>query len=130
MLRMPVSLVNICRGYDARAVISNQDTGGSIFPSWSTVLLLALESSEVIGRRIAKLAAGDRNAQHEAYLIFSEKIVASIEVWTRLASGATTSNLVERFREQVAANASRLSKEWPDEFSCLSPQNGAARRSI
>jgi hypothetical protein len=39
-----------------------------------TVQLLALESSEVIGLRIAKLARGGADAQREAHLIVSERM--------------------------------------------------------
>jgi hypothetical protein len=76
-----------------------------------TVILLALESSEVIGLRVAKLAGGGVDAQHEAHLMVSEKIDAVVEVGARLLCGATTINVISRFREQVAANAQRLSTE-------------------
>ncbi len=84
---------------------------GAIFSPWSPVLLLALESTEVIGLRVARLAGGGVDAQHEACLIVSEKIDAVIEVGARLMSGATAINVINRFREQVAANARRLSAE-------------------
>ena len=47
-----------------------------MFSPWSTVLLLALESSEVI-------AGGGVDARHEAHLIVSEKVDA---VLTAVAS--------------------------------------------
>ncbi len=76
-----------------------------MFGPWVTVSLLALESSEVIGLRVAKLARGGVDAQNEAHLLM------------RLVCGATTSDVIDRFREQVAANALRLSTErqpaWP-----------------
>src|SRR5215216_3552335 len=84
---------------------------GAIFSPWSTVLLLALESTEVIGLRVAKLAGGGVDAQHEAHLIVSEKVDAVFEISARLMFGATAIHLVNRFREQVAANAKRLSAE-------------------
>ena len=87
------------------------ERGGAIFSPWSTVLLLALESSEVIGLRVAKLAGGGVDARHEAHLIVSEKVDAVFEVSARLMSGATAVNVINRFREQVAANARRLSAE-------------------
>ena len=87
------------------------ERGGAIFSPWSTVLLLALESSEVIGLRVAKLVGGGVDAQHEAHLIVSEKVDAVFEVSAGLMSGATAINVINRFREQVAANARRLSAE-------------------
>ena len=73
--------------------------------------LLALESSEVIGLRVAKLAGGGLDAQHEAHLMVSEKIDAVVEVGARLLCGATAVNVIDRLQEQVAANAERLSTE-------------------
>lgn len=87
------------------------ERGGVILFTWSNALLLALESSEVIGLRVAKLAGGGVDAQHEAHLIVSEKVDAVFEVSARLMSGATAINVINRFREQVAANARRLSAE-------------------
>ena len=87
------------------------ERGGAILSSWSTVLLLALESSEVIGLRVAKLAGGGVDAQHGAHLIVSEKVDAVFDVSARLMSGATAINVINRFREQVAANVRRLSPE-------------------
>jgi hypothetical protein len=63
----------------------------------------------VIGLRIAKLAGGGIDAEHEAHLILSEKVGAVFELSARLATGATLIDVVDRFREQVAANARRLS---------------------
>ena len=80
-----------------------------MFGPWFIVTLLALESSEVIGLRIAKLTGGGVDAQHEAHLMVSEKIDAVVEVGVRLLCGATAVNVINRFREHVAANAERLS---------------------
>src|SRR5947207_2900594 len=85
--------------------------GAAVFSPWSTVLLLALGSSEVIGLRVAKLAGGGVGARHEAHLIVSEKVDAVFEVSARLMFGATAINVINRFREQVAANARRLSAD-------------------
>jgi len=83
--------------------------GGTIFSPWFTVVSLMLESSEVIGLRVAKLAGGGLDAQHEAHLILSEKVDALFEVTARLIYGAKIIDVIERIREQVAANARRLS---------------------
>lgn len=82
-----------------------------MFGPWLSVTLLALESSEVIGLRIVKIATGGVDAQHEAHLMISEKIDAVVELGARLLCGATAVGLISRFREQVAANARRLSNE-------------------
>lgn len=84
-----------------------------MFGPWITVSLLALESSEVIGLRIAKLARGGVDAENEAHLLVNEKIAAVFDGSMRLLCGATTSHVIDRIREQVAANALRLSTEQP-----------------
>ena len=82
-----------------------------MFGPWITVSLLALESSEVIGLRIAKLARGGVDAENEAHLLVNEKIAAAFDAGMRLMCGATSSHVIEGFREQVAANVLRLSAE-------------------
>jgi hypothetical protein len=59
----------------------------------------------------SKLAGGGVDAQREAHLIVSENVDAVFEVSARLMSGATAINVINRFREQVAANARRLFAE-------------------
>ena len=63
-----------------------------MFGPWITVVMLALESSEVIGLRVAKLAQGGSDAQNEAHLLVNEKIVAVFDAGMRLVCGATTSH--------------------------------------
>jgi hypothetical protein len=82
--------------------------GGAIFSPWFTLWSLAMESSEVIGLRVVKLAGGGVDAHREAHLIVSEKVDAIFEASARLILGATPIDVAERFREQVAANARRL----------------------
>jgi hypothetical protein len=82
-----------------------------MFGPWITVGMLALESSEVIGLRVAKLAHGGVDAENEAHLLVNEKIVAVFDLGIRLVCGATTGHVIDRVREQVAANALRLSTE-------------------
>jgi hypothetical protein len=82
-----------------------------MFGLWITVSLLALESSEVIGLRVTKLARGGVYAENEAHLLVSEKIAAVFDAGMRLVCGATSSHVIDGFREQVAANARRLSIE-------------------
>jgi hypothetical protein len=80
-----------------------------VFGPWFTVVMLALESSEVMGLRVAKLAHGGVDAENEAHLLVNEKIVAVLDAGMRLACGATSSHVIDGFRKQVAANALRLS---------------------
>jgi hypothetical protein len=82
-----------------------------MFEPWFSVTLLALESSEVIGLRVAKLAGGSVDAQHEVYLMVSEKIDAVVEAGAGLLCGGTAVYVINRYREHVAANANRLSIE-------------------
>jgi hypothetical protein len=94
---------------DLRANLQQQEM--LMFGPWISVSLLALESSEVIGLRVAKLARGGADARNEAHLLVNEKIAAVFDTSMRLACGATTSHMIDRFREQVAANVLRLSTE-------------------
>jgi hypothetical protein len=82
-----------------------------MFGPWFTATLLALESSEVVGLRIAKLAGGGVDAQHEAHLMMIEKIDAVVEIGETLLCGATAVYVTNRIRERVAANAERLAAE-------------------
>ena len=51
-----------------------------MFGPWFSVTLLALESSEVIGLSVAKLADGGVDAQHEAHLMVSERLTRSLRL--------------------------------------------------
>jgi hypothetical protein len=82
-----------------------------MFGPWITVVMLALESSEVIGLRVAKLAHGGVDAESEAHILVNEKVVAVFDAGMRLMCGATTGQVIDGFRKQVAANALRLSTE-------------------
>jgi hypothetical protein len=99
------------RNYGTKFFILFATRGDAMLAPWLNIVLLALESCEVIGLRVAKLAAGGIDAHHETRLIVSEKVGAVFEVGAGLLSGATASNVISRFREQVAANARRLSAE-------------------
>jgi hypothetical protein len=78
------------------------------FP-WFTGAMLALEACEVIRLRLAKIANSDSDADREACLMVSEKVDAILEAGASLMAGASAASIVERYREQVAANAKRLS---------------------
>ena len=87
------------------------ELGNVILSPWSPMFFLALESIEVIGLRVAKLAGGGADARREARIIVTEKVDAVFEVSARIVSGTTITDVVGRFREQVAANARRLSED-------------------
>jgi hypothetical protein len=89
-------------------------TGDALFAPWLNIVRLAFESNEVIGLRLAKLAAGGINAQHETHLMVGEKVGAVFEAGISLLSGTTPTNVIDRFRTLVAANARRLSAEHLD----------------
>ena len=70
--------------------------------------MLAFEASEVIALRLTKFAAGHDDAQNEAHLMVSEKLDAMFEAGASLMAGASAADIVDRYREHVAANARRL----------------------
>ena len=70
--------------------------------------LLAMESQQVIGLRLAKLAAGGSGAQAEAQRMVSEKIMAAHEAALLLATGGSTAKVMAGYRRKVRANARRL----------------------
>ncbi len=76
---------------------------------WHGAMMLAIESSEVIGSRLQRLAAGGSEAQAEAHLMISEKVDAVFEATATLMTGGTPATVIDRYREHVAANAARLS---------------------
>jgi hypothetical protein len=78
-------------------------------PFYSTAML-ALESCDVISLRLMKLMAGTSDSRDEAHLMVSEKVHAMFEAGASLMAGGTTSSVVNRYREHVAANAKRLSR--------------------
>jgi hypothetical protein len=78
------------------------------FP-WLAGAMLAFESFEVIHLRLAKLAVGDNESDHEARLMVNEKIDAMFEAGASMMAGATAATVIGRYREHVAANVKRLS---------------------
>ena len=71
------------------------------------LMSLALESSEVIALRAIKLMFGGEDAAREVSLMISEKFDAAFQTTTDLFNGATGSEIIEGYRQQVAANAER-----------------------
>lgn len=89
---------------DRHAVLGGSDDG---FP-WYAGGMLALEASEVVRLRMEKFAHGDADCEQEARLMVIEKIVAAFEAGANLLAGASTSSIIGRYRQHVAANAKRL----------------------
>ncbi|WP_264045219.1 hypothetical protein [Methylobacterium flocculans] len=85
-----------------------------MFGSWwklgMDATLLAMESQQVIGLRLAMLAVGDAAAQAEAQRMVSEKIIAANEAALLIAMGGSTARVVAGYRRKVRSNVRRLSK--------------------
>jgi hypothetical protein len=79
-----------------------------MFFPWYASVLLVIESNDVIGLRLVKLANGGGDARDEAHRMVAEKLNAAFEAGVTLMFGGTLDRIVERYREQVAANSSRL----------------------
>jgi hypothetical protein len=90
---------------DRHAMLTGANDG---FP-WFSGAMLAVEASEVIRLRLEKFAHGDEDAEREASLMVTEKIVAALEAGASLLAGASPASIITRYRERVAANARRLS---------------------
>ena len=76
--------------------------------SWFAMTMLAIESNEVVGLRLAALYTGGQAAWDEVDLMVSEKIAASVEASTSLFTGASPLAVINRYRELVGANRGRL----------------------
>ena len=79
-----------------------------MFNSWFAATLLAWEAADVVGLRMTRLAGGGDVAYAEAHLMVSEKVAAGIEALGSLMLGRSPDEIIQRYREHVAANASRL----------------------
>ena len=76
--------------------------------TWMSALMLAMESNNVVGLRLLKLAGGGSDAYAEASLMVREKMAAAFEAQEAIWSGGTTNSVIDRYREHVAANVKRL----------------------
>jgi hypothetical protein len=77
------------------------------FP-WYTTTMLALESGEVIARRLLKLGDGGPAAFAEAILMVSEKVDAAMAAGATILSGGSIASVIWAYRRRVAMNAGRL----------------------
>jgi hypothetical protein len=85
------------------------ERGDAMFVPFYSTVLLAFESSNVIGLRMMKMMSGGSGLHDEAHLMVIEKVQAMFEAGASLMAGGTASSVVDRYRERVAANAKRLS---------------------
>ncbi len=81
-----------------------------MFGFWHSMTMLALESSEVVRLRLARLAAGGDLGAEEFTLMFAEKMDAGFEAGANMCGGSTPHSVVERYRHHVANNARRLTQ--------------------
>ena len=77
---------------------------------FTPLMKLAVEANGVIALRMIKLMLGGRSAQREAERMVTEKIDAAVETGAGLMSGASSAEIVHRYRQHVARNAKRLGK--------------------
>ena len=77
---------------------------------WMDLMMLTVESHQVIWLRTMKLAAGGTKAEKEARLMVSEKMLMASLEGGRMLMGATSANVVKRYRSKVRANVKRLSR--------------------
>jgi hypothetical protein len=70
--------------------------------------MLAVESGGVVALRMMKLMLGGSDALTEAELMVSEKVNAAFEATASLMAGASGHDVIDRYRQHVAANAARL----------------------
>jgi len=77
---------------------------------FNSLMMLAVEANGVVALRMMKLMRGGRSARREAKLMVSEKMDAAFEAAARLMVGASGDEIVQRYRQHVAANAKRLGR--------------------
>jgi hypothetical protein len=77
---------------------------------FNSLMMLAVEANGVVALRMMKLMCGGRSARREAKLMVSEKMDAAFEATARSMVGASAGEIVQRYRQHVAANAKRLGR--------------------
>jgi hypothetical protein len=75
---------------------------------WYSAALLVFEASDVMRLRMVRIASGGSEAFSEVHLMMTEKSWAAVEAVSSMMFGGTPMSVIERYREHVAANASRL----------------------
>ena len=77
---------------------------------FTSLMMLAVEANGVVALRMMKLMRGGRNARREAELMVREKIHAAFETTSNLMAGASSDEIVHRYRQHVAGNAKTAGK--------------------
>jgi hypothetical protein len=77
---------------------------------WCNLMMLGIESQQVIWLRLMKLAAGGTAAHSEARLMLLEKVSAAQQAGERILRGDSANSVVRGYRRKVRANVRRLSK--------------------
>ena len=81
-----------------------------MYRSWLSLMMLAVESQQVIMLRTLKMAAGGPGAASEAHRMVSEKLCHANSEGSRLLLGASPASVIGSYRRKVRANARRLAK--------------------
>ena len=71
---------------------------------FNSLTMLAVEANGVVALRMMKLMFGGRRARREAELMVREKIDAAFEATASLMAGASSDEIINRYRRHVAAN--------------------------
>jgi hypothetical protein len=69
-----------------------------------------LETQQVVGLRMLKIAAGGTAAQTEAVRMLTEKVTAGAEALGTLSTGGSSRRIARRYRTRVKANIRRLTR--------------------
>jgi hypothetical protein len=80
-----------------------------MFPWYSSAMLI-LKSSRMVGLRMTKLTRGGSEAGDGANLMVTEKIAAAFEAVETLLTGGGLSIVIDRYREHITLNATRLAR--------------------
>jgi len=75
---------------------------------FNSLMMLAVEANGVVALRMMKLARRQKGPARR--LMVNEKIDAAFEATARLMAGASSDEIVHRYRQHVAVNAKRLSR--------------------
>ena len=79
-----------------------------LFYPFYPALMLGGASQNVIDMRLWRIATGGVQAGEETRLMVSEKVNAAVEASAMLMGGKSAGEVIDFYRKQVAANATRL----------------------
>ena len=72
------------------------------------LIMLMIESSEVVALRTWKFMSWDSDSLRETELMVREKVDAAFEARASFLTGASNDQILARYRHHVASNARRL----------------------